>query len=238
MLKGLSANTDINEILKELSKSESENLKFIKVSPFKTAKSINENYNLPIYLVQISKESKINELKSIRGLRHHCIRWESLRKPEIPQCRNCQQFFHSASNCYLPHRCVKCNVMHDIGKCTLKKIPENEREKLFCVLCNKYGHPASYKGCEKYKDLQQKLRSKKELLSQRRTNTPSIQVNDGTTFANMVKNNMQNGINPIQNALEQVNNSMQNLSNQIISLSKQLQIQTSRIDTIFSMLEN
>lgn len=57
----------------------------------------------------------------------------------------------------------------------------------------------------------------------------------------MVKNsnNVQNAnnTNSIQNALEQLNHSMQNLSNQIINLNKQLQLQVSRIDTIFSILE-
>ena len=130
--------------------------------------------------------------------------------------------------------------MHEIGKCTLDAVPVNEREKLFCVLCGKYGHPASYKGCEKYKELQQKLRAKKQTLHQRRTHNPTIDLNTNISYANTVKNNNSlnlNNTNPIQVALEQLNNSMQNLSNQIINLQKHLQIQTTRIDTIYSMLE-
>lgn len=240
LLKGLSANIDPNEIFEELCKFQNPNLKFIKVSQFKTKRAESNSYDLPIYLVQISGESKVNELKSINGLLYRCVRWEALRKPEITQCRNCQSFFHSASNCYLPPRCVKCDKMHEIGKCTLDTVPVNEREKLFCVLCNKYGHPASYKGCEKYKELQQKLRAKKQTLHQKRTNNPTIDVNTNISYANIVKNNNSlnlNNNNPIQVALEQLNNSMQNLSNQIINLQKHLQIQTSRIDTIYSMLE-
>lgn len=108
---------------------------------------------------------KANELKAIHGLLYRCIHWEPLRKPEITQCRNCQSFFHSASNCYLPTRCVKCKENHEIGKCSLEQLAETEREKLFCVLCNKYGHPASYRGCEKYKELKQKLRTKKTRIN-------------------------------------------------------------------------
>lgn len=165
----------------------------------------------------------------------------ALRKPEITQCRRCQSFFHSASNCYLPPRCVKCKETHEIGKCTLNDVPKEERSKIFCVLCSKYGHPASYKGCEKYKELQEKLRAKTQSLVQNRGNKPSMVVNPNISFADIIQNNNTpsgNTNNQIHLVLKELNNSMLNLSNQIINLQKQLQIQTSRIDTIFSMLES
>lgn len=154
LLKGLSTKTDTNEIYNELVNYENEHLKFVKVTQFATKKSIKNELQLPIFLIQITGDSKIGELKSIRGLFHRYISWEPLRKQGIPQCRRCQNFFHSAANCYLPPRCVKCDQNHESAEC-LVKIPDNEREKLFCVLCNKYGHHASYKGCEKYKARQQ-----------------------------------------------------------------------------------
>lgn len=122
-------------------------------------------------------------------------------------------------------------------------MPINEREKLLCVLCKKYGHPASFKGCEKYKEIQEKLREKKLNFINRRTTVSSNNINPNVSFANVLKNNNQqtgNGIsnNPIHQALEEFNNSMQNLSNQIINLQKQLQIQASKIDYLFSILEN
>lgn len=117
---------------------------------------------------------------------------------------------------------------------------ENEKEKLFCVVCNKYGHPASYKGCEKYKELQQKIRAKRQNLSQKRSINNTFNSDNAASFANIVKNNtlIENNNSPISKALEQLNNSMQNLANQLTNLNKQLQIQTSRIDTIFSMIES
>lgn len=118
LLKGLSANIEPNEILDELNKFQNDNLKFVNVSPFVTKKSLNGDQNLPIYLVQITADSKVNELKTIKGILYRCIRWEALRKPEIPQCRNCQRFFHSATNCFLPRKCVKCNQNHEPGKCS------------------------------------------------------------------------------------------------------------------------
>lgn len=241
LLKGLSADTDPTVIYEELCKFQNDDLKIVKVNQFTTKKSIRENNCLPIYLVQISGESKVNELKKISGFLHRCVRWESLRKPAIPQCRRCQSFFHSAANCYLPPRCVKCNETHDIGKCAQNKVAENERDKLYCVLCNKYGHPASYRGCEKYKELQKKLQEKKQNLEQNKINKSSMYINPNMSFANIVQTNtMPNGDNPnpIHIVLKELNNTMLNLSNQIINLHKQLQIQTNRIDTIFSMLND
>ena len=47
--------------------------------------------------------------------------------------RNCQGFFHSDSNCFLPHRCVKGSELHDIGTCSLPKTTPNEKGKI--ILC-------------------------------------------------------------------------------------------------------
>lgn len=239
LLKGLSADTDPIHVYDELCKFQNEELQFVKVNQFTTKKSEKEGYDLPIFLVQISGDSKVNELKKINGFLHRCVRWESLRKPEIPQCRRCQSFFHSAANCYLPPRCVKCKETHEIGKCSLSTVTTDEREKLYCVLCNKYGHPASYKGCEKYKEMQQKLRAKKERFTFNRSNKSSTHVNPNISFADVVQNNNTLNVdnnNPIQLALQELNKTMLNFSNQIINLQKQLQIQTARIDTIFTML--
>ena len=64
LLKGLSPDTGPVTVFEELCKFEKLNPKFIKVSPFATKKSIKENYELPIFLVQISSDSKVNEHKN------------------------------------------------------------------------------------------------------------------------------------------------------------------------------
>lgn len=245
LLKGLDANIDTDEILFELLKFESDELKFIKVSPFSTKLSVEKGVKLPMFLVQISPESNLNKLKkTITTLRHCIITWEQVRRPEIPQCRNCQGFFHSAANCYLPRRCVKCNMDHARGKCTTETVPANEKNKLFCVLCNKYGHPASYKGCEKYKQLKQKISIKrKEKLETKAYNTSTF-TNPGLSYANVIRGNntLNTDTNKTDNLinnpfLQEIKNFMININNQIMNFQKQLNLQVSRIDTIFSMLE-
>lgn len=247
-MKGLSADTDPTLIFEELCKQKKDQIEFVKVSKYYTNKSKREGYDLPIFLVQISSDSSVIQLKSIRGLIHRCIQWEPLKKPEIQQCRRCQGFFHSASNCYLSRRCVKCGQQHDVGKCSLSIVAENERIKLFCVLCNKFGHPASYRGCEKYKDLQKKIRVKRQSMSNNKR--PSFfNVNSNISFANILKSNAMNinGFENINNNNEMgyanssffhdIKNSLQNLSNQITNFQKQLEIQANRIDTLFSLID-
>lgn len=134
LLKGLDAYFDPDEILFELLKFESAELKFIKVTPFSTKLSVEKGIKLPMFLVQVSLESHVNKLKEIKTLLHRCIKWEQVRRPEIPQCRNCQGFFHSAANCYLPRRCVKCNEDHERGKCPAQTVPPEDKNKLYCVL--------------------------------------------------------------------------------------------------------
>lgn len=85
LLKGLSANIEPKEILDDLIKFQSENLKFLKVSLFVTKRSTENSQTLPIYIVQITADSNSNS--KIRGILFRCVRWEALKKPEIPQCR-------------------------------------------------------------------------------------------------------------------------------------------------------
>lgn len=242
LLKGLNANNTSDEILEELRMHENEELKFIKVSQFHTTKSRKEGYTLPTFIVQISPESDTRQLKNIRGILYRYIKWEPLKKPEIQQCRNCQGFFHSASNCFLQPRCVKCNQTHEIGKCKITSDTVNARENLFCVLCNKYGHPASYKGCEKYKDLQHKIKTRRQLLKQN-NNIKSTYINPNISYANTLRqdlptnSNTNNNINMQNPFFVELKNMLSSLSNQLINLQKQLQMQTSRIDTLFSFIE-
>lgn len=93
------------QIFEELCQFQNENLQFVNVSHFPTKKAVTNGF--PTFLIQISHESKINELKAINGDLYRCVHWETLRKPEIPQCRKCQSFFHSASNCFFTTKMCK-----------------------------------------------------------------------------------------------------------------------------------
>lgn len=99
-----------------------------------------------------------------------------LKSPNHPitQCYRCQGYGHTALNCNLQFRCVKCSEEHQTGECKLKA-GETERETLFCVQCGANGHPASYRGCPKYKELMQRLNNRKQEAKQK-TRTPTTFV--------------------------------------------------------------
>ncbi|KMQ85965.1 nucleic-acid-binding protein from transposon x-element [Lasius niger] len=70
-------------------------------------------------------------------------------KRQISQCANCQKYGHTKRFCFRNPRCVKCAGNHSTSKCSRKE----RSEQVKCVLCNG-NHPANYKGCTVYKDLQ------------------------------------------------------------------------------------
>jgi hypothetical protein len=69
----------------------------------------------------------------------------------IAQCANCQHYGHTRNYCHLKPRCVKCAGSHSTSQCLRKEKSNDVR----CVLCGG-NHPANYKGCMIYKDLQKK----------------------------------------------------------------------------------
>lgn len=72
------------------------------------------------------------------------------KKKEIVQCKKCQQYGHTKTYCWNVVCCVKCGQNHDTTECN-----KNGQTPPTCVHCGG-DHPASYKGCKVYKDLQSK----------------------------------------------------------------------------------
>ena len=58
------------------------------------------------------------------------------------------------------YRCVKCTEPHGPGECKIKKEVAVSKEKIYCVNCKNFGHPASYKGCPKLAELRKKINEK------------------------------------------------------------------------------
>ena len=91
----------------------------------------------------------------------------------------------------------------------------NEREKIFCVLCKKYGHPASYKAWEKYKELQRRIKAKRLNFSQKQSQTV-INTNTNLSYANVARNNDNINVDNTNNDLS--NNFLSDLQDSIDSI--------------------
>lgn len=145
-----------------------------------TSHSRRNNINLPIYLVQLGSSSKPANLNKIKYVNREKIHWEKIIKKDITQCRRYQRLGHTAANCNLDFRCVKCNTDHEPGQCPNNNIePNSTPAKPFCRICNEFGHPSSYRGCPKRKEYLNNSKIHKDRISPA---TKTQQQNKTTSF--------------------------------------------------------
>ena len=99
---------------------------FLRVQRFSTKLLRSNNKVLPILLVQLSPDSQPTGLHSIKFVAYQAPHWEKLKKTETTQCRKCQRLGHTAANCNMNLRCVKCKDNHPPGQCS---VPEGEKNR-------------------------------------------------------------------------------------------------------------
>ncbi|KAJ2937194.1 hypothetical protein O0L34_g18953 [Tuta absoluta] len=105
---------------------------------------------LPMFIVELKTDPNNKTIYNVQRLLHCVISFEAFhQKRVIPQCGKCQSYGHTKKFCYKEPRCVKCAGAHLTQDCERKE----KSDKVLCVLCEG-NHPANYKGCSVYKDLQ------------------------------------------------------------------------------------
>lgn len=112
-------------------------------------------------------------------------------KPSGPiQCKNCQRFHHTASNCNMPFRCVKCIQQHGPGNCPLGTENNNDLDKIQCSNCQQFGHPSNYRGCPKAKEILSRGYTKRNSLRESNKSNdvnPTSKINPNVSFASLLK---------------------------------------------------
>ncbi|GBN92426.1 hypothetical protein AVEN_203970-1 [Araneus ventricosus] len=114
------------------------------------------------------------------------------RRTGTLMCYNCNLYHHSAATCSMKARCLKCGEEHAHQSCDTV-FDLNEQGKIAnprCINCNKEGHLASWRGCEKFKS-NIKTNPKQNAYQKYR------QVNPMISFADMVGDN-QSILDPVQ----------------------------------------
>lgn len=77
----------------------------------------------PLYLVVFAESVSLNNIRRVRQLCNVRVSWELRRSPrELAQCRRCQTWGHSSSNCRRKFKCSKCAGEHEITACTATNI--------------------------------------------------------------------------------------------------------------------
>lgn len=106
---------------------------------------------LPLFFIDLEPTFQSNEIFQLSSLLHCKIKVEEPYKPKtISQCFNCQQYGHTRGYCGYHPRCVRCGADHQSSAC-----PNSRDVPPKCVHCSQ-SHPANYKGCSIYKELQRR----------------------------------------------------------------------------------
>ncbi|CAB3252036.1 unnamed protein product [Arctia plantaginis] len=151
VLRGLHSSEDTELIKKELFELGHE------VRHITNVQHKNTKQPLPLFYVDLEPKHNNKEIFKINRVNYVKVSFEApYKKLDILQCKRCQRFGHAKNQCNRPFRCVKCGEEHSTTSCL--KRPDTEAT---CANCQEK-HPASYKGCIKYKQY-------KDLLSKNKT---------------------------------------------------------------------
>lgn len=217
VLKGLDASYNENEVLEILKSFKNDKIEFVSINRLKTKRSAENNIILPHFIVQATAGSSINEIrKTITSIDNTIIYWENLNKRDVLQCVRCQRFSHSAVNCNMDYRCVKCGESHTPGEC--KITTSDDKSMLFCTLCKQHGHPASFKECPEHIKREKEKEEEKNRLKEKisiRYKMVNNYSNKNISYANTLRNNNNN--NNISNDNDNCtnNNNKKNYNNNV-----------------------
>jgi len=106
---------------------------------------------LHLFFVDLEPTKRSQDIYDLKNLLRTIIKVEEPhKKRELIQCKRCQNFGHSKGYCNYTPTCVKCAEHHLTSDC-----PKSRDTPAKCALCNGQ-HPASYKGCNIYKELRKR----------------------------------------------------------------------------------
>lgn len=104
---------------------------------------------LPMFFVDLEPADINKDIFGVTSLLHTKIKIEEPHKrKDVIQCHNCQEYGHTKKYCSYSPRCVRCGGHHPSSSCN-----KSNDSPAKCALCEG-DHPANYKGCHIYKDLQ------------------------------------------------------------------------------------
>lgn len=106
---------------------------------------------LPLFFVDLEPTHYSNDIFKLSSLLHTKVKVEEPYKPKvISQCLNCQEYGHTRAYCGYSARCVRCSAFHPSSECS-----KSRDSPAKCALCSG-DHPANYRGCSVYKELQRR----------------------------------------------------------------------------------
>jgi hypothetical protein len=183
---------------------------------------------LPIFYVELVPDSSNKQIYDTKYLLQCRITFEPPHpRREIPQCGNCQRYGHTKKFCHRKPRCVKCAGEHLTSECSRKVRSESVK----CVLCGG-NHPANYRGCNVYKQLQQTKFPRPRPTTMRNNNTSYAQAASNSddkkqTSTNTSSNNNNNSNVDLLDLLKQLMVQLTTMSNILTQMITSLQLSPS-----------
>ncbi|GFT46800.1 uncharacterized protein TNCV_967261 [Trichonephila clavipes] len=139
---------------------------------------------LPFFLVTLPRNKENLTIFDLKHVGHMQVKIEGYSVKGTTQCFNCNDFFHTAANCHMTPRCLKCGKAHLTKDCDIKERQENP----FCINCEVYGHTACYTKCPKFP----KPKNGNPITNRNKKAFTSNNVVEGISFANMVAGKPKN----------------------------------------------
>ncbi|GFW74704.1 nucleic-acid-binding protein from transposon X-element [Trichonephila clavipes] len=140
VIKGLPGSSKIADITNDLAEIDFQIDSCTQLTSKRTKKS------LPYFLVTLPRNDKNSNIFDIAKLGYLQVKVEGYLVRGITQCFNCNNFYHTAANCYMKPRCLKCGKEHATKNCHIKE----RRSNPFCINCQDFGHSACYRKCPKF----------------------------------------------------------------------------------------
>lgn len=195
---------------------------------------------LPMFFVDLEPKPNNKDIYNLELIMNLRVKFEPPhQRREIPQCTKCQRYNHTQRFCHHSPRCVKCAGNHATEAC-LRKVKDNA---VLCVLCN-LNHPANYKGCFVYRELQEKsfpsLRQKQNTPNQQAPQ--SAHVRSGVSYAQAAREKSQqaqflNNVQQSDSTGPQQPNDMLELKQMMKSLMEQMGTIVNLITTLVSKMK-
>ncbi|GFW54057.1 nucleic-acid-binding protein from transposon X-element [Trichonephila clavipes] len=143
--------------------------------------------SLPYFLITLPRSDLNSKIFDIKKLGYLQVKVEGYLVRGITQCFNCNNFYHTAANCFMKPRCLKCGKDHATRNCHIKERQENP----FCINCQDFGHSACYTKCPKFPQPKKGTAFSDPI---KRKNFSSKWTKEGISFANVVSGEIPNQI--------------------------------------------
>ncbi|GFT20255.1 nucleic-acid-binding protein from transposon X-element [Trichonephila clavipes] len=136
VIKGLPSDTDINDIKTDLAEQGFTNTKVSQLIGRITKQT------LPVFMVTLPRNINNANIFQIKTLSYLSIRVEGYEGTGVTQCYSCNRFNHTADNCHMIPRWLKCGEAHQTKDCPIQRV-----DTAYCINCQVHGHMANYSKC-------------------------------------------------------------------------------------------